>query len=52
MWQLHWLDYEVSQGSLLDYSCNRHAPLAVDVLRRMAANPVAEAVLADPLGIV
>ena len=28
MWLLNWLDYEVSQGSLLGYSCNRHVPLA------------------------
>jgi hypothetical protein len=46
MWLLNWLDYEVSQGSRQGYSRNRHAPPAVDVLRRKAANPVAEAVLA------
>ena len=38
IWLLSWLDFEVSQGSLLAYFYNshgRHAPLAVEVLRRM-----------------
>lgn len=49
MWLLSWLDYDVSQGSLLAYFYNshgRHAPLAVEVLRRIGANRMA-AVLAE-----
>lgn len=47
MWLLNWLDYEVSQGSLLAYFYNRHgrhAPLAIGVLRRMGANRMADVV--------
>jgi hypothetical protein len=45
MWLLNWLDYEVSQGSLLAYFYNshgRHVRLAVDVLRRIGANRMAD----------
>jgi hypothetical protein len=44
---LNWLDYEVSQGSLLAYFYNthgRHASLAVDVLRRIGAHRMADVV--------
>jgi len=47
IWLLNWLDYEVSQGSLLAYFYNshgRHARLAVEVLRRMGANRMADVV--------
>lgn len=47
IWLLAWLDYEVSQGSLLAYLYNshgRHARLAADVLRRMGANRMADVV--------
>jgi Domain of unknown function (DUF4375) len=47
MWLVNWLDFEVSQGSLLAYFYNshgRHAQLAVGVLRRMGADRVAEVV--------
>jgi Domain of unknown function (DUF4375) len=47
IWVLNWLDYEVSQGSLLAYFYNshgRHAQLAVEVLRRMGANRMADVV--------
>lgn len=47
IWLVDWLDYEVSQGSLLAYFCNRHgrhARLAIDVLRRMGASRMADVV--------
>jgi len=47
IWLLDWLDYEVSQGSLLAYFCNghgRHARLAVEVLRRIGASRMADVV--------
>ena len=47
MWLVNWLDFEVSQGSLLAYFYNshgRHAPLAVGVLRRMGADRMADVV--------
>jgi hypothetical protein len=47
IWVLNWLDYEVSQGSLLAYFYNshgRHASLAVEVLRRIGANRMADVV--------
>lgn len=47
IWLLNWLDYEVSQGSLLAYFYNshgRHARLAAGVLRRMGANRMADVV--------
>lgn len=47
MWFLSWLDYEVSQGSLLAYfydSHGRHAQLAIDVLRRIGAQRMAAVV--------
>lgn len=47
IWLLNWLDYEVSQGSLLAYFYNshgRHAQLAVGLLRRMGANRMADIV--------
>jgi hypothetical protein len=47
IWLLDWLDYEVSQGSLLAYLYNshgRHARLAVEVLRRIGASRMADVV--------
>jgi uncharacterized protein DUF4375 len=47
IWLLNWLDYEVSQGSLLAYFYNshgRHAALAVGVLCRIGANGMADVV--------
>jgi len=47
IWLLNWLDYEVSQGSLLAYFYNRHgrhAQLAAGVLRRIGANRMADVV--------
>jgi hypothetical protein len=47
IWLLNWLDYEVSQGSLLAYFYNshgRHARLAAGVLRRIGANRMADVV--------
>lgn len=47
IWLLNWLDYEVSQGSLHAYFYNRHgrhARLAVELLRRMGANRMADVV--------
>jgi hypothetical protein len=50
MWLLNWLDYldyGVSQGSLLAHFYNshgRHAPLAVGVLRRIGAHRMAAVV--------
>ncbi len=47
IWLLSWLDYEVSQGSLLAYFYNhhgRHARLAAGVLRRIGANRMADVV--------
>jgi len=47
MWLVSWLDFEVSQGSLLAYFYNahgRHAALAVGVLRQMGANRMADVV--------
>jgi uncharacterized protein DUF4375 len=47
IWLLNWLDYEVSQGSLLAYFYNRHgrhARLAAGVLRRIGANRLADVV--------
>jgi Domain of unknown function (DUF4375) len=47
MWLVNWLDFEVSQGSLLAYFYNshgRHAALAVGVLRRMGATRMADVV--------
>jgi len=47
IWLLNWLDYEVSQGSLLAYFYNshgRHAAFAVDMLRRIGANRMADVV--------
>ena len=47
IWLLSWLDYEVSQGSLLAYFYNRHgrhARLAAGVLRRIGATRMADAV--------
>ena len=44
IWLLNWLDYEVSQGSLLAYFYNsrgRHAALALETLRRVGANRMA-----------
>jgi Domain of unknown function (DUF4375) len=44
---LSWLDFEVAQGSLLAYFYNshgRHAQLAVDALRRIGANRMADVV--------
>jgi hypothetical protein len=49
VWLLNWLDYEVSQGSLLAYFYNshgRHAHLAVELLRRIGVNRMAD-VLAE-----
>jgi hypothetical protein len=49
MWLVNWLDFEVSQGSLLAYFYNshgRHATQAIDLLRRLGANHMA-AVLAQ-----
>ncbi|HTU76082.1 MAG TPA: DUF4375 domain-containing protein [Trebonia sp.] len=46
-WLLGWLDYEVSQGSLLAYFYNshgRHARLAAGVLRRIGADRMADVV--------
>jgi Domain of unknown function (DUF4375) len=46
-WLLGWLDYEVSQGSLLAYFYNshgRHARLAAGVLRRIGASRMADVV--------
>jgi hypothetical protein len=47
IWLLNWLDFEVSQGSLLAYFYNRHgrhARLAVEVLRRIGANRMGDVV--------
>ena len=47
IWLLNWLDYQVSQGSLLAYFYNshgRHARLAATVLRRIGANRMADVV--------
>lgn len=47
IWLLDWLDFEVSQGSLLAYFYNshgRHARLAAGVLRRIGANRMADVV--------
>jgi hypothetical protein len=47
LWLLSWLDFEVTQGSLLAYFYNshgRHAPLAAEVLRRIGANRMADVV--------
>jgi hypothetical protein len=47
IWLLSWLDFEVTQGSLLAYFYNshgRHARLAVEVLRRMGASRMADVV--------
>ena len=47
IWLLNWLDYEVSQGSLLAYFDNRHgrhARLAAGVLRRIGADRMADIV--------
>jgi hypothetical protein len=40
LWRLNWLDFEISQGSLLAYFMNshgRHAEAAVNALRRIDA---------------
>jgi hypothetical protein len=53
IWLLDWLDYEVSQGSLLAYFYNshgRHAQLAAEVLRRIGANRMAD-VMAEAAAI-
>ena len=47
LWYLNWLDFEVTQGSLLAYFMNshgRHAGAAVDALRRLGAARMAEVV--------
>jgi hypothetical protein len=47
MWLINWLDFEVSQGSLLAYFYNshgRHAPEAAQVLERIGASRMAEVV--------
>ncbi|HXT91512.1 MAG TPA: DUF4375 domain-containing protein [Trebonia sp.] len=47
IWLLSWLEFEVSQGSLLAYFFNshgRHAALAVGVLRRIGASRMADVV--------
>jgi hypothetical protein len=47
IWLLNWLNFEVTQGSLLAYFYNshgRHAPLAAEVLRRIGANRMADVV--------
>jgi hypothetical protein len=47
IWLLSWLDFEVTQGSLLAYFYNshgRHARPAVEVLRRMGASRMADTV--------
>ena len=47
IWLLNWLDYEVTQGSLLACFYNshgRHARLAIDVLRRIGATRMADVV--------
>jgi hypothetical protein len=47
IWLLRWLDFEVTQGSLLAYFYNshgRHAPLAAGVLRRIGASRMADVV--------
>jgi hypothetical protein len=49
VWLIDWLDFEVSQGSLLAYFFNshgRHAALAIDLLHRMGAHGTAD-VLAE-----
>jgi Domain of unknown function (DUF4375) len=49
IWLLGWLDFEVSQGSLLAYFSNshgRHVHLATEVLRRIGADRMAD-VLAE-----
>jgi hypothetical protein len=46
LWYLNWLDFEVSQGSLLAYFMNthaRHAAAASAALRRIGAEATAEA---------
>ncbi len=48
MWVLNWLDFEVSQGSLLAYFFNahgRHAALAVQALREIGAVGMADVVM-------
>lgn len=45
LWYLNWLDFEVSQGSLLAYFMNthaRHAAAASTALRRIGAEGTAE----------
>ena len=45
IWLLGWLDFEVTQGSLLAYFYNshgRHAPLAAEVFRRIGASRMAD----------
>jgi len=52
MWLIEWLDFEVSQGSLLAYFFNshgRHASQTIEVLRRMGARRMAD-VLAEAAG--
>jgi hypothetical protein len=47
IWLLSWLDFEVTQGSLLAYFYNtsgRHAPFAAEVLRRIGAGRMADVV--------
>jgi hypothetical protein len=47
IWIISWLDFEVAQGSLLAYFYNshgRHASLAVEVLRKIGANRMADVV--------
>lgn len=47
IWLLGWLDFEVSQGSLLAYFCNshgRHAHLAIEVLRQVGASRMADVI--------
>lgn len=44
LWHLNWLDFEVSQGSMLAYAFNshgRHARLAANAFRRLGLHPVA-----------
>jgi hypothetical protein len=47
IWLLSWLDFEVTQGSLLAYFYNshgRHGPLAAEALRQLGANRMADVV--------